>query len=769
VPQHDLVIRFTDPRFNEHIPADLQGLTPEEQVADPCYGLFSDGSVDPDGALPRTGSVVSEIYPITAATAGAPANLVQAPTLFVGRSRGNGDELRISWEVIAKIVPEEGSFLDQLIKPQFADVGLCSLSGPVSRLMFEDDKEPKRHMPPQCHSDGTGPFAITLRYDPEKDKNIPNNCFVLIPDTVRVDAFHPTDPNPDGLPLPHNIPGIRCGTAQYDRSAAEPVPLYGCMANGELFPACGLACGVSPTQDSTYRVRIDAANANGLAAVERWLRPNVMVVDGTRSIVRPMVLKDGKFQWQTDTDPAGQTEGPFRWAENFSPTVRVETVQIISRDRAGRDERVESPSNKLLEAVVPIAGQTNHSILSCTGRDTANGVLFDMAGCSSAEVDFTKLTPTYDIGNLAAATVVRTPIEWKVDVPDFPPDRQAFIRFGLRAQTTGAALRVSPALNFGSLPDSEYRQGTVQLENVGGEAMTIHEVALVPGQGQPQDFSVFTMGDPVPIPLPIEATTNGGDTTLRFGDLTEVPALTVDEQSDAVHIRFGDPSLAPGTPQNWTLYGEPTLLRGSILTRVNPSAVFTPSRPSYPRPFALQGYVEKTTPFLLRPGERVNVAVEVRPTAHGQRLATLRIRGVPGSNPGQTYTVQSQLQVQVVSGPLLQFLPNGIFIYRDVNGTQAGHMTATLFNAGHADLSLQQISISGSGASHFIATTDRGLGPSTLRTGEYLDIRVEYLPECDGTYGTGTSALDHTATLVVTSNGGTAAIALGGASQGFCP
>jgi hypothetical protein len=78
------------------------------------------------------------------------------------------------------------------------------------------------------------------------------------------------------------------------------------------------------------------------------------------------------------------------------------------------------------------------------------------------------------------------------------------------------------------------------------------------------------------------------------------------------------------------------------------------------------------------------------------------------------------------------------------------------------------IQATGAAASRFVTTSDRGLGPLVLPPGDYVDLRIEYLPECDGTYGTATSALDHEATLVVTSDGGTARIPLGGASQGFC-
>jgi hypothetical protein len=771
-------LRYKGARFNDRISADLQGLTPAEENTDLCYGVFSDGSADPDGPnSPRTGSLVSEIFPVTAADSMGPGKLVQAPTLFVGRSRGNGDEIRISWEVVTSLDPQEGTRLKDLVHPDYPEVGLCSLSGPVSRLMFEDHSPgaTMRQMPPYCLTSGDGSFAGTFNEDPLQNKNIPNNCRFLVSDVVRVEAFHPAGANPDGLPPAVNaMSSLRCGTDRFIDGGAEQVQLYGCTANNGLFPACGLPCGFSPTQDASYRVRVDMANPVSLPAVERWLNPNVMVVDGTRTIARPMTQagSTATYSWQTEVLRPGGMEGPFRWAENFTRTIRIDTIQIISRDRNGGTEKTETPDQRRLTALVPIAGQASPSVLQCTGRDTGTGLVFDMATCStSSDVPggFTSLTPTYNVANLAAAVVEQRPIEWRVSLPGFDTSRNAFIRFGLRAQTMGAALRVSPAHNFGKVPDTDFRQGTIQLENIGGETITVHDLGLVAGLWQPQDFSVFAIGDPVPVPLPFEARTGAAGTTLTLADLRDTPMVTTQQGVSSVTIRLGDPAVPPGTPQTGTLYGQPATLRGGVLTRTSASSVFTPTT-SDPRPFAVPGYLEKRPPFTLRPGEKLKVAVEVRPTAHGLRRASLRISGVPASNPSQTITVQSQLQVEVVSGPLLQFAPNGIYIHRQINGAQPTHKTAVLFNAGHVDLNLTSISISGSGASRFVATTNRGtMGPFILPPGDYVDVRVEYLPQCDGTYGNGSSALDHEATLVVSSNGGTGLIPLGGASQGFCP
>jgi hypothetical protein len=149
------------------------------------------------------------------------------------------------------------------------------------------------------------------------------------------------------------------------------------------------------------------------------------------------------------------------------------------------------------------------------------------------------------------------------------------------------------------------------------------------------------------------------------------------------------------------------------------------------------------------------------------RQATLRVVGHPVSG-ARAVEVRSQLRVEVVSGPLLAWQPESLLVVRDANGAQPGHRTVVLMNAGHFDLRLQQMRVSGVHAGRFVTYPDRPL-PLVLPPGDYLDLRVEYLPECDGSYGTATSSVDHEATLAVASDGGTAVLPLAGASEAFCP
>jgi hypothetical protein len=483
------------------------------------------------------------------------------------------------------------------------------------------------------------------------------------------------------------------------------------------------------------------------------------------------VVSGLSFAWATKVSREGGAERAARWAENFTPTVRVDTVQVISRDGNGGDDRSEPWVEGRLRVEIPRAGALAPTLLTCVAEDTDVGPLFSIPDCGAASDEpavLGALTPTYLVENLRLDPVTEQPITWRATLPALEPGRQAFIRFGVRAQTMGAALRITPLRDFGRMIDSEQRQATLELDNVGGEAITVTDVDLVPNMGQPQDFGFRVVGDPIPMPLPVEVPVGGGP--WRLGDLAEVPLLAVTElDGGAVEVSLGDPQAAVTTDQPFTLYGEGVTLRGGVLMRDEADAVFAPAEEGDPRPFVLPAYVEESPPFVLAPGARRLVVIETRPTADGQRTAYLRVRGTPANNPQQLLEVRSALTMEVVSGPLLRWAPGSLLISRRQGGGEPTHRTAVLFNAGHADLEVLDLQLAGPGALRFAVGTDRGsLGPFTLAPGDYVDVTVEYQPECDGTYGTATSSIDHAATLEVSTNDGVGVLEVAGASYGFC-
>ena len=119
---------------------------------------------------------------------------------------------------------------------------------------------------------------------------------------------------------------------------------------------------------------------------------------------------------------------PVQWSENYSPTVRVETVQIVSRDTNGGDERVETPAEDRLTVEIPRAGATDPTLLECTGAAKPEGFTFSLADCAARSDEpgqLDALTPTYLVANLRLAPPVKKPVTWRATLADLGPGRQA--------------------------------------------------------------------------------------------------------------------------------------------------------------------------------------------------------------------------------------------------------------------------------------------------------------------------------------------------------
>jgi hypothetical protein len=772
-----VVTPYKDAKFNERVAGDLYGLGGDERQENLRFGLFRDGTEDPDGPdEPRTGGLISEIVPMPADGKGL-GNLVQTPCLFVGRRGSYGDRLWMTWEVNAQIDLDRASGpVYDGVHQDLAWVGTCTmLSGPESRLINEHPGAPydpaqfaEMAASPLCRSARTGSTALTLHEDPSLNRNVPWPCRFVDHFGVRLEAFSPVAPDPDGA----------CPAEPFT-GGPTPVPVDDCMSQGDLAPVCAKPCAVFPSGDASYRVRIDPGTVLALPAAERLLHPAVMVVDGQRTLVRPMEATGDSYSWQAkvvqQVEPPTPMEKPIpvQWSENYSPTVVVDTVQVLVRDASG-GEQVLRPANDRL--IVEIPRSLGIATLHCTGTSEPGGFTFSLSACAESlgeegEMVFSAITPTYLVHDHRMEPAVERPIVWRATLDPAPAEGgSVFVRFGVRAVTMGDELRAAPAVDFGRIPEGEYRQQVVELENLGDAAAWVTEVFLHPGVGHPQDFTAFVVGDPVPMPLPLEAEAQADGTVgLRLVDLADAPLVGFADFGDATVVSLGDPSLPPGEPQPLTLYGQRALLRGSVLTRDDPAATFEPPAGSLPRPFVVPAYAELQPPFLLGPGERRKIVVETRPTAQGLRHARLFYRWVTPSSPQQVRQMDSALLVDVASGPLLRFHPYSLHVHRDANASQPGHLNALLQNLGHFDMAMHSIQVIGRDAARFVATTDRGgLGPFVLPPGDSLLVRVEYLPECDGSYGTPMNDIDHEATLLVSSDGGTGRIPLTGASGGFC-
>lgn len=765
VPADDLTIAWDSARFNERVRSDLHPLTPQDVGTDLSRGFFRDGS---DQGL------VSPLLPVAASRPSGNGNLVQTPCLFVGVERDpagkslGADELRLSWELVGNIDRSAG-LASELFVEGYEEIGLCSFSSPDARMLFEDPKRAPRSEDSRICGKGQGggtgmALALTLnRDDPESNRNQPIWCAVAPAYfDLALDAFV-SPPDADGR-CPSGVPA---GPA---RRLDEREVQGGGALLGDRFAACALpGVGVVPTGDTRYRASLHPDAPFGGTPPELWFSPAVMHVAGRREIARPLTAAGGgRYAWHTKVDPE-IGEGPVRWQENFTPTVRVESVEIVSRRIGGGGEQVVRPASDRLVLTIPRSG--GDAIVACTGRqrDGRFGFLVDpLSGSSDCAFDgpaLRALTPTYALSVLDLDPPVTRPIRWEATVPSLPADRELFVRFRLVARARGAALRSTSVRNLGSLQVGDWAQGDLTLENLGGRTLQITAVALDPTSLHPEDFSWVVVGDPVPVPLPIEGKPDGNGLALAW--VPAAPAqelIRVTDEGGQISVSWGDPRRGAGS-ESLDLGGSSGTLVGDLLLRDDPAARFAPEPGSLARPFWVSAYAQTKPPFELPPGAQRRIVVTATPSGTGPREARVRVRAIDPANPSTPLDVVGVVAVTGIAGPQLAALPTSIWIKRDASQPAiAPSRWALLENVGASPLTVSALRLEGAGATRFGATAERGAPPFVLASGESTRVEVSYAPQCDGTY----ALPDDEASLRVVSNGGSATLPLYGLSYGFC-
>ncbi len=755
-PEGELVPRFTAGRFNERLRPDLKGLDALEQVTDLRYGTFRSG-----------GGLVSEIWPLVGD--GVPERLVQADCLWLH----GGQEVRLAWEAVGKI-DRSLSELNERFVEGHEELGLCSTSSPEQRLLFED---PYRG---PCSSAGCGcrgalnlPRAVTL---PRFEKNIPWECFwqpisnrVVLEELPRREA-DPDSSCPGGSGELHPPPIEFWGDPL---RIVQGVSGFTCETPGDWAPNCAPACGFQPERDVSLRVSLDPTAFPAeihLGSRERFLSPNLLVFQPERSLVRPMKGTGTFWEWQTPVTEGvrvGQAETtPVRWNENFSPTLVVESVQVLSRTDAG-EERVERPSQDRLTMVYPEGNGT--ASLTCTGRERDGEFGFlvypkdsSPGDCATDNQPAPFVTPTYRHADLnPVRPVPRAPLKWQVD---FSPsaDRALFLRFFLREQIDAAAWRMSPPwLHFGRLRVGDSSAGRLQLENVGGQPVRIDALGFIPAASpQASDFSFFTIGDAVGLPLPFTSDSDG--VVRRTDDYEDAALFTFEETSEALIVTLGTPGHVGD--EEVKVYGDTATLRGGTLLR-DPAASYTPADPTLER-LRMPAYLERQPPFTLGPGEVAEMVVTATPSDVGDRIARLRFDWTDLSRPWVSQSpLEVALSVEGRSGPILVRAPESSLTFaRGVTPPGQPVRRLLLTNSGHSGMTRLSVRVQGPDAARFQVTATSPSPLQPLASGEANILTVTYEPECDGSY----TIYDHEAQLLVESDGGDEVVPIYGSSYEFC-
>jgi hypothetical protein len=330
------------PSFNDKIRLDRSraGLEPEQRDLDPTRGTFRDG-FDQDGG---EGEVVSELFPTfrecpsDVSDACPTEKLTQSDCWWAAAHSGRDglDALSMNWEMLVRFT--RGSFVNELDHAgKLRAFGSCRFADPLTgeraRIDFEKvDPAGSNVEIPGFEWTGylleDGPVELDLGDD-------------RLASVVELTAVAPA--SGDGV-CPRRM-SLEEPWRPLAGGASREVPVFGkqCQALASVdengadstrFPACGYRCGIAPTADGALRLAVSIVENGETKEVERFVQPNLFVVPGERTIVRPMRYDDELLVWHTPV--LGNAEEGFRWHENWSPNVLVERVRVYEL-RDGRE------------------------------------------------------------------------------------------------------------------------------------------------------------------------------------------------------------------------------------------------------------------------------------------------------------------------------------------------------------------------------------------------------------------------------------------------
>lgn len=763
-PNVDLFRFERPPSFNERIRLDRQPLDVEgrQDADDPIYdqhvidvtvGAFRDGYAYVDGRWVEI-ELVSEVYPDFKDCPSddpkeCPTEMLMQPDCYwvAAADPFTGfDAVAMNWEAVVQFAP--GTFVNELDETgRLREFGACRAAEPVTGVRAILDTEEWEADPRRVELPG---FENHLNFNNAPDGRSQLDFGLDLPFTV-VELSGVEPASDDGVCPPRASLGEPwrpfAGPETHTIATFEtrnPPWEQGRVPRGDIFcrplettddndnvvarhyPACAYRCGTAPLRDGSYRLAIEVEQDGQSFDVERFLQPNLLVVSGRRETVRPMTF-DGTLAWQTPV--LGDAETGLRWHENWSPNVLVESVRVFERvDGREVPPELEDPgAGPELRLRLPRAAEPEHI---CHGTVTDDGVVFpifnpqeepDRVACE-LESEELLTTPGYLRATLDQAVApITTPLSWEV-VPAREPDREVFLEFTLRAETTGDhAVQMRGLVRMGKQELGTRRTELIPVRNVGSTVVTIDNLWI--DGPQRNEFSARTLAAPVMVPLPVEMSRDDGAFTVALipGHETDLdPLYVADPGYGFPHARVHATDHGGGSA---SAYGETLDFSDGyarLASRPAPFPVHASSgnhlflgRPVYP---------DRPLPITLRPGETFNVAVTAEPQSWGERRGELWIELFPVADPGQRFRVTSVLRVEGAQADPASAPETLVFPRR---GSHSGY--ALLMNVGSLPLVRQAFGVSGPQAQVFHVGSPH---PPTrdLDPGESEDFLVRYDP-----------------------------------------
>ncbi len=727
------------PQFNPRVRRDRNGLTPEQQRADPGLGPYRDGG---NRVVPDLSEVVSDVQPDLPEA--VQEKLLQSDCYWTATGENESepiDLLKLNWEV-AVAFP---------IFPTSGTLGLCRFTHPITgdpaticQEYFDEN--------PEADSDiNTGYYlgGFEGRYF-----SAPEECGPLLFDEDRDDYFVllqavSRSEESDDCPLPGPQPApdaasdpLRGGLLfkhrlqRFDGAAADLSP-----ANA-FDIACGVDRTVAPVGDASYRLVLPQPDPT-IDDIVEWVGPNILTVPGERTIRRRMEhvpqIATGRYRWQTPIFPedAGAEMPAQRWHENFSPNALVESVRVYKLVDDALQVAAAPGARLELTGFGRGGGMDLPFTWRCAGQDEGDATSYSIYRQDGVEdcdlgidpdqpivVSREGATPTYALSQLQdAGDALRRPAEWQVETLGVDHGtEEVFIELTLKAQAEGAFIKASLTADLGETQVGTSSGGLMTFENVGGNAVRIDQIQV--SGVHASEFVVQPVGEPILLPAPIEAVPLAAGYGYELAVIpghASLPYLFTTRNDLAGQMILVEADNHGGGTE--TFYGEPVSFSHGIPSTASASPQFNvaPATADAVLPFGRQAYPSRTVPFTLPATKSFHVAVTATPQGWGDRVATVHVSFHQLSDPSVTGAVGTAVIVDGVSGPTASAFPPTIQI------PAGDQRDALLSNSGNLAMVRGSVSITGPDAQWFQLISAHS--PSlAMDPGDVEMFRVAYAP-----------------------------------------
>lgn len=762
--------------FSDRIRTDRVALSEEQKNRDLKFGTYETAS----------DKLIAEIYPAT--MEGAPANLPLSDCLWLGHHEDEwegGDAIQLTWETIFSAMDGD-------------NVALFEGENVFGSCRFDNAKDRQS----QEFKDGSPaqPWRIKLSdYDADAFSfKAPEDGFhgPRPPDWPGIsrdliELYYPllVEYN-DNSPNPHGECPQGDGfhfEAEAGVVANNPLRCFNCpdTPTGRV-QACG-SCRIVPYKDSSYLLTSEKD-----LTFPRWMKPNIMVVQGERRIVRQMTATAVQnepdrriYSWST---PVTWGDGRSRWHENFSSNVIISKVRFFQLTNNGTKIPLSNVKDNELYVHYPTLPDDMFSLrYTCPGQATTNeGMVFDLSksdACKnkrSGELYNPMLTPTYDtnvLGNerqYEPDSVLKHPLIWKVEF-DTVPTNSVYVEFTLNYKNNAVGLKCDKLIvDLGQVQVGKRRQEYARglITNFGGHPLRIDKISL---ESYPErvnatlnapagTFSYRLPYEPKAIPYPIDIPTSGDKVassgekemrpTVTLGkDARKFKLLEIEKSKDCKGKKItvvksamwdkalnGDGTLSASAHSDGkilNLYGEPVKMDGQWGFFQNANANFEKkAKANYAegceRLIAQTGLNVRIPPFDLLPGESIDVLITARPQKTGLLNADLKVEASSLWDPHlHVRPVRTRLLVKGLQGPDLDFMPSVLNFPRYSGGNEEWDSLVAIQNTGQVDMTRSDFSITGADARRFKVVTAHA-DTHVLQSGQFEDFRIRYTPRICG-------------------------------------